>query len=81
MTDFISASPLLILAVLVVISWFTGSKALKLLTVIAFFFIPVLTGKVSFNLSGQYIEDVFNFWFNEAVNEIISYIRERMGVS
>jgi type IV secretory pathway TrbL component len=78
MTDFISASPLLILTVLVVLSWFTGSKGLKLLTVAAFFLLPVLIGNVQFQLSEQFLKDVLNFWINEAVESLADYVKQRL---
>ncbi|WP_290597102.1 hypothetical protein [Archaeoglobus sp. JdFR-39] len=78
MTDFISASPLLILTVLVVLSWFTGSKGLKLLTVAAFFLLPVLIGNVQFQLSEQFLKDVLNFWINEAVGSLADYVKQRL---
>lgn len=78
MTDFITASPLLILGLLIVLSWFTGNKGLKLITVLAFFFIPVVMGNVQFDLSEQFIKDVLNFWINEAVDSLFSYLKEHL---
>ncbi len=78
MTGFIEASPLLILGVLVALSWFTGSRGLKLLTFAAFFLLPVLVGNVQFQLSEQYLKDVLNFWVNEAVSSFVNYMKQEL---
>jgi hypothetical protein len=77
-TSLFDASPLLILAVLFALSWFTGSKGLKLLTVAAFFMLPVLMGNVQFQLSEQFFEDVLNFWVNQAVESFVGYVKQSL---
>ncbi|WP_456468217.1 hypothetical protein [Archaeoglobus sp.] len=78
MTDFISASPLLVLGVLIALSWLVGGRGLKLLTVAAFFLLPVLVGNVQFQLNEQFLKDVLNFWMNEAVESLADYIKQKL---
>jgi len=78
MTDFISASPLLVLGVLIALSWLVGGRGLKLLTVAAFFLLPVLVGNVQFQLNGQFLKDVLNFWVKEAVESLADYLKQKL---
>ncbi|WP_290596081.1 hypothetical protein [Archaeoglobus sp. JdFR-39] len=78
MTSLLDASPLLILGALIALSWLTGSRGLKLLTIAAFFLLPVMIGNVQFDLSEQYLKDVLNFWVNQAVESLVDYVKQRL---
>ncbi len=82
MTDFISASPLLILLGLAIISWLTDSKILKLATAGIFFLYPVMLGKVKLpNNPDQiipFIADTIHYWLAEALNALIDYIKQQI---
>jgi len=84
MTDPLSASPLVILAGLFILSWFTGSKYLKAITAGFFFFYPVILGKVSFPSDPDhvidYFGDVLRYWVTQALTDLVNYIKQQIGL-
>jgi len=83
MTDLLSASPLVILAGLFILSWFTGSRALKLATAGFFFLYPVIIGKVSFpdnpDQIVNYIGDTVKYWLTQALTDLTDYIQQHFN--
>ncbi|AIY90469.1 TPA_asm: hypothetical protein GacPV1_gp08 [Geoglobus acetivorans pleomorphic virus 1] len=84
MTDFLSASPLLILAALGVVSWLTESRAVKLITLLFFFGYPLMQGKTAMpgldlNQVLDFILGTANYWLSEALNALIEYVRQKIS--
>ena len=76
--DFISASPVLVLGVTVVLAWILDSRFLKLCAALVFFLYPVLIGKVNFDFKLIYISNIFKFWFTQALQTLLEYIRQNL---
>jgi len=83
-TDFVSASPLLVLAGLAALAWFTGSRLVKLATMAVFFGYPVVLGKVALPSTldlNQFIDFVVNtvgYWLTEALDSLVNYLKARL---
>jgi len=83
-TDFISASPLLIFAALAALAWFTGSRVVKLATMAVFFGYPVVLGKVALPNSldiNQFLDFVLNtvsYWLTEALDSLVDYLKAKL---
>ena len=78
MTDLINASPIIVLAVVGVLAWFTGNKGLKILTLGIFFLYPVVLGKVQFDVSMSYVGDIVKYWVTEALQSLIEYVKQSL---
>uniref|UniRef100_A0AAT9JAR5 Uncharacterized protein n=1 Tax=Pleomorphic virus ThalV2 TaxID=3115753 RepID=A0AAT9JAR5_9VIRU len=84
MTDILSASPLLILIGLVVLSWFTGSKLIKVVALAVFFGVPLIQGQTALPNSldvSQFLDFVINtvsYWLTEALDSLINYIKAKL---
>lgn len=85
MTDFLSASPLLILAALAAVSWLTESRVVKLITLLFFFGYPLVQGKTAMpgldlNQILDFILNTANYWLNEALNALVEYIKQKISL-
>jgi hypothetical protein len=84
LTDILSASPLLILIGLVVLSWFTGSKLIKVVALAVFFGVPLIQGQTALPNSldvSQFLDFVINtvsYWLTEALDSLINYIKAKL---
>jgi|Deesub1362B_J571_1020462.scaffolds.fasta_scaffold01100_13 hypothetical protein len=76
--DLINASPIIVLAVVGVLAWFTGNKVLKLATLGVFFFYPVLLGKVEFQVNIEFIKNVVSYWLTEALQSLLEYVKQSL---
>ena len=76
--DLINASPLVILAIVGVLAWFTGNKGLKILTLGIFFLYPVVLGKVKFDLSLDFVSNVIKYWLTEALRSLLEYVKQNL---
>ena len=67
-------SAVVILAGLLILSWFTNSKLLKLATLGFVFLYPAITGQVTFpsepSQLGDYISGVLKYWWESIWNYI-----------
>ncbi len=71
--------PLVILAVLFIAAWFTGSKVLKMATLAAFFLLPVTHG-VTFNADWNFIKDVLDYWLKQLGGILVNTISDKLGI-
>lgn len=83
MSEVLGVSAVVILAVLVIASWITNSRMLKLATAGFFFLYPVLIGQVSFpepNTDSimNYVGNVLKFWFVQVWQQIWNYIQQQL---
>ena len=83
MTDFLGASPLLILLALGVISWLTGSKPVKVATLLFFFGYPLMQGKTAMpgldlNQILDFILNTVSYWLNESLSALVDYIKQKL---
>jgi len=82
MTDLLSASPIIVLLGVTALAWFTNSKILKLATAGVFFLYPVVIGKVQLPNSLDHLPDfignVINYWFTQALNNLVDYIKQHL---
>jgi hypothetical protein len=83
-TDFISASPLLVLAGLTALAWFTGSRFIKVVALAVFFGVPLIQGQTALPNSldvSQFLDFVVNsvsYWLTEALDSLINYIKAKL---
>ncbi len=84
MANLLDTSPLLILLALAVISWFTGSRVVRLITLLFFFVYPLLQGKTT--IQGLSLDQVIDFvlntisyWLNEAFSSFIDYLKQKLN--
>ncbi len=79
MASLLDTSPLLILLALAVVSWLTGSRVVRFITLLFFFGYPLMQGKTtisSFNINQimDFILNTVNYWLTELLNTLLSYI-------
>ena len=79
MMDLINASPILVLAVVGFLAWFTGNQVLKLATLGVFFFYPVMLGKVEIQANWDYLTNVVSFWLTEALQSLLEYLKQNLA--
>lgn len=81
--EILGVSAVVILAILVIASWLTNSKLLKLATVGFVFVYPVVVGQVTFpsgpDQLGDYISGVLNYWFAQVWEQIWNYIQQQLN--
>lgn len=72
--EILGVSAVVILAGLLIASWFTNSKLLKLVTLGFVFLYPVAIGYVDFpsgsDQLGDYLSGVVKYWLEEVLQEI-----------
>jgi|GEM_PF-1823364 len=84
MSEVLGVSAVVILAGLLIASWFTNSRALKLITLGFVFLYPVVIGQVKFpepNTDSviNYVGDVLKFWFVQVWEQIWNYIQQHFN--
>ena len=74
---------LLILVALMFMSWLTGSRVVKLITLLFFFGYPLFQGKttlpsLSFDQIMDFVLNTVSYWLNEALNSLIDYLKQKL---
>lgn len=85
MTNLLDTSPLLILLALIVLSWFTGSRAIKLVALLFFFGYPLVQGKTAMpgldvNQILDFVLSTVSYWLNEALNALVEYLKQKLSL-
>ena len=83
MSEVLGVSAVVILVILVIASWLTNSKLLKLMTLAFVFLYPVAIGQVTFpsepDQLGDYISGVLKYWLGEVWEQIWNYIQQQVN--
>ena len=85
MASLLDTSPLLILLALAVISWLTGSRVVKLITLLFFFGYPLMQGKttlpsLSFDQIMDFVLNTVSYWLGEALNSLVEYLKQKLNL-
>jgi hypothetical protein len=84
MSEVLGVSAVVILAGLLIASWFTNSKILKLATLGFVFLYPVMIGQVTFpsgpDQLGDYISGVLKYWLAQVWQQIWNYIKQQLNL-
>ncbi len=83
MSGILGVSAVVILAGLLIASWLTNSKLLKLATLGFFFLYPVMIGQVKFpelNSSSiiTYVGNVLKYWFVQVWGQVWNFIQRKI---
>ena len=83
MSEVLGVSAVVILAGLLIASWFTNSKILKLATLGFVFLYPVMIGHVTFpsgpDQLGDYISGILKYWLAQVWQQIWNYIQQQFN--
>ena len=84
MAGLLETSPLLILLALAVISWLTGSRVVKLITLLFFFGYPLMQGKttvpgLSLDQLMDFVLNTVSYWLGEALNSLVEYLKQKLN--
>ncbi len=81
--EFLGVSAVALLAILIFLSWLTGSKNLKIFTALFMLGYPLLIGEVQFpqpSVEGVvgYVGDVIKYWFLQVWEQVWNYIKDQV---
>jgi hypothetical protein len=83
MSEVLGVSAVVILAGLLIASWFTNSKILKLATLGFVFLYPAMIGQVTFpsgpDQLSDYISGILKYWLAQVWQQIWNYIQQQFN--